>query len=367
MMVEQPNIMELLKEYCLIPAISGYESLMAHRLRDDLTPLCDEVSIDRAGNVIARIEGTDQSLPAVMVFAHMDQLGFIVRRIEPDGYLQVDRLGGIPEKVLPGLRLLIRSEDGRWHPGVFGSKAHHATSAEEKYKVDPVTGLFIDLGAESDSEVRALGIEVGCPALYEPRVEKLCGTHVSATALDDRGGIAALVKIASLLRESRPRASVSLVGTVWEEFNLRGAMLAARSVKPDIALSLDVVLSADTPDLRNKFQIQLGGGPAVQLYSFHGRGTLNGTLPHEGLFRLAKETAAAHGIALQRFAALGILTDMSYLQLEGPGVACLELGFPARYTHSPVEVCDTADLDGLARLTAAMVSSIDERFSLNRY
>jgi putative aminopeptidase FrvX len=143
-------------------------------------------------------------------------------------------------------------------------------------------------------------------------------------------------------------------------------MLAARSVKPDIAISLDVTLAGDTRDLSSRYDDLLGRGPCVQLYSFHGRGTLNGTLPHEGLFKLAKECAAKINCSFQRFAALGILTDSSYIQLEGKGVACLEMGFPARYTHSPVEVCDIQDITELARLAAAMMRGIGRNFKLDR-
>ncbi|MEG1191114.1 MAG: hypothetical protein RSD48_06710 [Oscillospiraceae bacterium] len=357
----------LLKEFMLTPSPSGYEKEMAYLLKAKLEPLCDEVSLDRAGNCIAKISGTDPTAPRAMVFGHMDQLGFIVRRIEPDGYVQVDRLGGIPEKVLPGLELLVRSEDGSWHPGVFGPKAHHATPAEEKYKVDLVTSLFIDLGAGSAQELYDMGIHIGCPVIYKPAFGELLGTKVTGTAIDNRGACVCLVGIAEALSKKRPSCDVYIVGTVWEEFNLRGAMLAARTVKPDLAISMDVVLSSDTHDLANKFDNVLGGGPCVELYSFHGRGTLNGTLPHEPMFKLCKRAAEEENIPLQRFAGLGILTDTSYLQLEGQGVACLEMGFPARYTHTPVEVCDLRDLDGLTALVSATLLRVDSNFSLNRF
>ena len=185
------DMLNTLKDFMLTPAPSGYENEMAYKLVERLRPFAQEVRIDHVGNVIAKIEGTDgASHPRMMIFGHMDQLGFIVRRIEPDGYIQVDRLGGIPEKVLPGLQLLIRSEDGKWHPGVFGPKAHHATPPEEKYKVDLVTNLFIDIGASNDGEVRKLGIEVGCPVIYKPAFEQLQGTRVTGTAVDNRGACA---------------------------------------------------------------------------------------------------------------------------------------------------------------------------------
>jgi putative aminopeptidase FrvX len=144
-------------------------------------------------------------------------------------------------------------------------------------------------------------------------------------------------------------------------------MLAARSIKPDIAISLDVTLSGDTCDLIERYDTALGQGPCVQLYSFHGRGTLNGTLPHEPLFRMVKNTAQELNLPFQRFASVGLLTDASYLQLEGKGIACLEMGFPARYTHSPVEVCDLSDLGALAVLCSESLSRIDGQFPLARF
>ena len=361
------NIIDILRDFMLLPAPSGYEKEMAYKLKNTLADYADELLLDKVGNVIAKINGTDKSSPAIMVYAHMDQIGFIVRKIEPDGYIQLDRLGGVPEKVLPGLSLIVRGEDGVYHTAVVGSKSHHATPAEEKYKVDLITSLFIDVGANSDVQVREMGIEIGCPAIYKPSFEKLSTTKITGTAVDNRGGCAGLVNIACMLSKNRPVSDVYIVGTVWEEFNLRGAMIAARSIKPDIAICLDVVLAGDTPDLKGRFEAKVGAGPSVMLYSFHGRGTLNGTIPHEGLVKLAIETAKGDGISLQRFAALGILTDSSYLQLENAGIASIELGYPARYTHTPIEVCDIRDIEDLSKLIYSMIQKINSKFDLNRY
>ncbi len=357
----------LLREFMEKFGPSGYEKEVAYCFRDKMLPFADRVTVDRVGNVIATIEGTDPNSPAVMAFAHLDQLGFIVRKIEKDGFIQVDRLGGIPEKVLPGLNIRILAKDGKFVDGVFGNKSHHASGAEEKYKVDPVTSLFLDIGADTAEAVRAFGVDVGCPAGYLPFSQELAGDFVSGTSVDDRGGLAALVMTAERLKNQRPPCTVHLVGTVWEEFNLRGAMLAARSCKPDITISLDVALAGDTRDLSGRYEDVCGGGPALILYSFHGRGTLNGVLPHAGLAALAERTAREDGIPLQRFASLGILTDSAYVQLEGMGMATLELGFPARYTHTPVETANVRDIENLAMLLAGMAGRIDHSFSLNRY
>ena len=166
---------------------------------------------------------------------------------------------------------------------------------------------------------------------------------------------------------ARPEQEVFLVGTVQEEFNLRGAMLAARVLKPDIAIALDVALAGDTPDLSGRFPVKLGGGPVVSLYNFHGRGTLNGTIAHRGLADLAIRAAKEADIPLQRFASTGILTDSAYVQLENEGIAALDLGFPARYTHTPVEACNPEDIEQLARLIREMLGGMDETFRLPRY
>ena len=361
------DIRDALKRLCLSPAPSGYEKECAKTYRDLMAQFVDETRVDRSGNVICTLLGTDDASPSIMVFAHLDTLGFIVRRVEDDGFIQVDRLGGIPEKVLPGLRLSLRTGDGRFIPGVFGNKSHHASSQEDQYKVDPVTSLFADIGASSRQEVLARGVAVGSPVIYEPAFSMLGEDKVTATALDDRGGLAAMWLAAQMIREHRPQSTVHFVGTVWEEFNLRGAAFAARALRPDVALCLDVVLSGDTRDLAGRYENTVGGGPTVNYYSFHGRGTLNGTLPHEGLANLAHRAALEEEIAVQRFASIGILTNSAYVQMEGNGVACLDLGFPTRYTHTPVEVCSLGDIRGLGRLVAAVCIRMNRDFSVNRY
>lgn len=358
---------EVLKKFMLTPAPSGYEGPMVYAMSEAFKEYTADVSIGRMGNVIAHFAGTDSSAPRVMVFAHMDQLGFIVRKVENDGLIQVDRMGGIPEKVLPCLNVIIRSEHDNWVDGVIGSKAHHAASADEKYKVDPITSLFFDIGAASREEVNALGIFPGCPAIYRPAYTELKNGLVTGTALDNRGSCACLIDVARRLVENPPTADTYLVGSVWEEFNIRGAVFAAREIRPDVAIALDVTLAGDTCDLSSRYETKLNEGPAANLYSFHGRGTLNGTLAHEPLYRLVKETAATQKIPLQRFAGIGLLTDLAYVQMEGQGVAALDIGFPVRYTHTPVETASASDLESMASLVAATVIQINSGFQVNRF
>jgi len=340
---------------------------MAAFMRDAFRLRAGEVDVDLVGNVTARFPGAPGSAPRVMIFAHMDQIGFVVRQIEPDGFLRVERLGGVPEKVLPGLRVCARTDGGAWLPGVIGVKSHHATPASEKYAADAIDRLYIDIGAESREEALRAGVAVGNPGVYAPAFGRLGEHRASGTSLDDRGGCAVLVELAEALSRHPPRADVFLCAVVQEEFNLRGAMIAARRIRPDVAIGLDACLSGDTPDLAGRFETGLGGGPGISLFNFHGRGTLNGCIAHPGLARLVTETARAEGLPLKRFAAQGIVTDSAYVQLENEGIATVDLCFPVRYTHAPVETCDARDLNALTELLRALLARSAADFDPRRF
>ncbi|MBQ5950945.1 MAG: M42 family metallopeptidase [Lachnospiraceae bacterium] len=350
------SLREHLKDLCLLPAPSGYEQEAGRYLKRFYEEIADEVRTDVSGNVIAKFACGKKDARRVMVFAHMDQLGLVVRDVEPDGFLRVERLGGIPEKVLPALQVLVRTEAGAWIPGIIGNKSHHITAPEEKYVVTPVKQMSVDIGASSAEEVHALGIEVGCPVVYRPHFEELGEHRCAGTSLDNRGGCAAIMEVGEHLAQKHPEHyDVYLVATVQEEYNLRGGLVAAQQVRPDWAVCLDIVLTGDTPQTRGMLPVKLGGGPAVGMYNFHGRGTLNGTLPHPLLFEKTVEAAGKLDIPVQRFVSTGILTDASYVQLVEQGVATIDLGFPCRYSHSPVETVDLRDLAQLAALVEEMV------------
>jgi putative aminopeptidase len=349
----------------LIPGLSGYEGRVRRALAAELTALGIASRSDRLGNLIATLPG-DAKAPSVMLFAHMDQLGLIVRKIEANGLIRVERLGGVPEKALPSQAVLLCAGEGKDVLGVIANKSHHATAADEKYRVLPYAELYIDAGFASAADALAACIDIGTPVVYEPKVLPLAGGRLAGTSVDDRAGCAVIVEVARTLLAVTQKPTVHLVFSVQEEFNLRGAVTAAQVLNPDIAIQLDLILATDTPDMTARGDVRLGGGPAMSLYSFHGRGTLNGTIPHPALVTLFEATARAENLVLQRSAHTGALTDSSYVQLLNAGVASIDLGFPCRYTHSSLEVCDLADLAGLATLLVKGIARIDERFSLDR-
>jgi putative aminopeptidase len=354
----------LTHDLMLIPGLSGHEG----RVRRYLAARLDELRLawhtDRLGNLIATIDG-NPAAPRVMLFAHMDQLGFVVRKIEKSGLIRVERLGGVPEKALPSLPVLFCIGEGRDRPGLIANKSHHATAPEEKYRVLPYAELYIDAGLDSADAVHAAGIEIGTPVVYEPKVLHLGPDRIAGTSVDDRAACAVVLEVARAFLGTSERPQTSIVFSVQEEFNLRGAMVAAYALSPDIAIQIDLMLATDTPDMTTRGECELGGGAAMAMYSFHGRGTLNGTIPHPALVKLFLQTAAAAGMPLQRSAHVGALTDSSYVQGVREGIACIDLGFPTRYTHSSLEVCDLRDLEALTKLLVNGLCRINGDFSLD--
>jgi putative aminopeptidase FrvX len=354
-----------LTELMLIPGLSGHEDRVRRRIAELLQAEGVASRTDRLGNLIATFEG-DPAAPSVMVFTHMDQLGFVVRKIEEDGLIRVERLGGVPERALASQAVTLCVGEGRDVPGVIANKSHHATPPDEKYRVVTAPEIRIDTGHGSRAAVEAAGIRIGTPVVYRPAMIPLAGDRIAGTSVDDRAGCAVLLALARQLAARGDGPTVHLVFSVLEEFNLRGAVVTAQALTPDIAIQIDLMLATDTPDMADRGEMRLGGGPGMSLYSFHGRGTLNGVIPHPAAVRLIEDTATAEAIPLQRSAQVGVLTDLSYVQLVGEGVVSVDVGFPCRYTHSALEVCDLSDLDALTRLLAAALARIGPAFDLSR-
>lgn len=352
-----------LMDLMLVPGLSGHEDRIRRTLRQRLNDMGVQSTSDRLGNLSASFPGEG---PSVMLFTHMDQLGFIVRRIEADGLIRLERLGGVPERALAAQDVLICVGEGRDVAGIIANKSHHATTPGEKYQVIPYAELYVDTGMSSASEVEAAGIRIGTPVVYAPQARELANGRIMGTSVDDRAGCAVLLEMARLLKARTSGPPVHLAFTVLEEFNLRGAQPLARRLQPDIAIQLDLMLATDTPDMSARGDMVLGAGPGMSLYSFHGRGTLNGVIPHPAMVDLFEQAAQDRNIPLQRSAQVGVLTDLSYVQLVGEGVASIDLGFPMRYSHSARELCDLGDLVALTHLLDAGLAKIGPDYSLDR-
>jgi len=355
---------QVLEELTGLTAPSGHEEPMIARMRDGFSSAGINVQVDPLGNVIAPLRRPRDGHPHVLVSAHMDEVGFIVTKIEPDGFLRLQRVGGIPEKAMAGQRLLLLAAGGPV-VGVIATKAHHVTDDGEKYRVIPITDVFVDVGASSREEALAAGIAVGTRATWMPAFHRR-GDFAWGKAMDDRVGCAVLLALAQTAPDIGGGAGVTLVASVQEEFNIRGIIPAVRALRPDVLICLDIVPANDTPDTAHLGDVALGRGPTIGQYSFHGRGTLNGLIPNPKLARFVEAVAQRHRLPLQRHVFFGGLTDASYAQLEGPGIPAIDVGLPTRYTHAPVEACSMNDVETAAVLVRRVLEEIPSGFDLSR-
>lgn len=361
------RLSKYLEDLCLLPGLAGHEQKVCAYMKACFEECGLNPVVDNAGNCLAKIEGTDPDAPVLMITGHMDSLGFLVKYIDENGFIKLERLGGIPEKTLQATEISIGAKDGKYYPAVIAMKSHHLTPPEEKYIVDKYQSLYVDLGCTSREEVNALGIDIGSPVVYKPRYEKLENGRVYATTLDNRGACAVLCELAHTLTETKRPSTIWLVATVQEEFNFAGARIAAKTIQPDMAIALDNAIAYDTPDLVNTGYLFVGKGPSMDLYNFHGRGTLNGTIAHPAMVRLADEAAAKLGYKIQKQAYVGGLTDVSNIQFEGNGgVMCLDMSFPSRYCHSCVEVAQLSDIEDLSVLVKTMCNMLSKDTDTSR-
>lgn len=359
------HIAQRLQGLTQVVSPAGYEDAMIRKVQSELPKGLHEVSVDNLGNVIVQVNKLDEPNPfKVMVFAHMDEVGFIIKKIEEDGFIRVERLGGIPEKSMLGQTVIAETPEGRI-TGIIGTKSHHLTKPEEKFKLPQVQEAYLDFGFRSKSEALEAGVSVGMPVVYARQFFRRQSLAFS-NAIDNRAGCLILLELIDRLAGKSLPCEVVIVFSVQEEFNLRGVIPAVRAVNPDVSITLDLVVAADTPDLKGTADIRLGEGPCLNLYSFHGRGTLGGLIPNPKLVSFVKKVADVEDVSLQYSTFMGGLTDASFSQLENAGIPMIDLAFPTRYTHAPMEAVDLNDLTALIKLLEKLVPAFHAGVDLKR-
>lgn len=350
---------ELLRQLSAVAAPTGNEDRLTAAIQRYADQRGWRHHTDRLGQVAVEF-GPPDAGTRLMLVAHLDELGLVVRDIEPDGWIRVHRLGGMPERILPGLRLVLHTRTGDL-PLVVGTKAHHLTQPEEKYVAHPATSLYLDGGFASAEAARRAGVRIGDPITYAPTWTEFSGGLVSGKALDNRVGVAAMLQVAERLSAEQPNCGVAVVFSCLEEFNLKGPLTMAQRLRPQIALVVDIVPAADTPDLQGQGTSALGAGPSLSRMNFHGRGTLGGLIPHPSLVRAVEASAQRTGIDLQYDAVIGCLNDSAYLPMAGAdGIATVSIGIPCRYTHSPIETAQIGDVLATAQLVTDLAQHAQE-------
>lgn len=361
--MEQQELMNVLEDLCSIVGVSGYEDGVIRYVKSFAEQRGFKVEIDPLGNVIVQVNKLENS-KRILIFAHMDELGLVITKIEKDGFIRVERLGGIPEKSLAGTEIIIETHRGKFQ-GVIATKSHHVTPQEEKYVVKKVNETFIDLGFSSKQEVLDAGINVGTPVSYARKFFSN-GSRVFSNSLDNRVGCATLLNLLDNINRNILKIELFIVFSVQEEFNLRGVLPAVRAINPDYGVTIDIAIASDTPDLKERDDIKIGNGPCIGYYTFHGRGTLGGVIPNRKYVNFIETVAQNNNIELQPYASMGILTDASFSQLENNGFPIVDLGFPLRYSHAPIESMDLQDSSKLTKLLEYIVQNLNSDTDFSR-
>lgn len=358
---------ELLKTLCAVHAVSGREDRMTAFIRDRIEPLVDELWVDNLGNVVGILKGKDHPEHKLMLQAHMDELGLIVRNITPDGFLLIERVGGVPEKSLLGQRVDILTDNEKLIPGYVGTKSHHITRPDEKYVVPKVHQMYIDIGVTSDKAVQEKGIQVGDPITYHPNYHQFGDGQICAKALDNRVSIFILLAVLEELSKNRPPSSIVFSFTVLEEFSIRGSLPTVTASNPDAIISLDITIATDTPTGGDIHPVALRNGPAIKMMDFHGRGTLGGMFSAPKLRRFIEKAAKDEKIPLQREVIVGVITDPAFqLYLGEKGYVIAGISIPHRYSHSSISMCHQVDIEQTAALLLETASQFTPELDLTR-
>ena len=331
------RLISRLGDYAAIDAVAGHEHAMVARLQTDLAPHVDELTVDPFGNVIATRRGAADA-PSLMIAAHSDEIGGVVKAIEPDGVIRFERLGGVIETLLVGRAVRIRG-----HRGVVGVKAGHITPPAERLSVPPLRDLYIDLGFDSAAEVEALGVKIGDAVAYEAPMRALANPdRLSGKALDNRVCCAMVVELAERLVGVELGCTLHLVVTVQEEIGLRGARIVTHRLNPTAAIVVDTMPAGGTPDVSatRDLSMGIGAGPVITLVSQGGGG---GVVAQPGMRDLLLRTASANRIPHQRAIFYGGNSDAASVHLVRSGIPTGIVNIARRYSHSPVETLDIND------------------------
>ena len=343
---------QLLKELTEASGVPGYETPVRAVVRRYMEPL-GELSQDKIGSLICKKTGAWQE-PKVMLAGHMDEIGFMVKFITNEGFIQFIPLGGWFDQVLLGQRVVIHTEKGEV-VGVIGARPPHLLTTEERSKVVEKRNMYIDIGATSIEEVEEAGVKQGDP--ITPRayfVSLLNGKSYLSKAFDDRVGTALVVSALKALSNLDHPNTVYGVATVMEEVGLRGATTSVRSINPDVAIVLESEIAGDVPGIKPEEScVKLGKGPSLLIYEAR-------MIPNLKLRHLLHDTAKELGIPVQLSYVEGGSTDGAAIHLHSTGVPTAVIGVAARHIHSHSSIIHRDDYDHAVQLLIAVIKRLDK-------
>lgn len=332
---------DLLKRLCEAPGIPGREDPIRAVAREAMKPLVNDIEIDVMGNVIGFKRGKGK--PKVMIAAHMDEIGFMVRYIDDKGFLRLQTLGGFDPRQMFAQRVMVHTREAGALRGAltYSTKPKHMLTPEEAAKPPQLSEFFVDLGLPTE-EVKAkvqLGDMVTMDRTMEP-----CGNNYISKSMDDRVGVFVMLEALRML--GKHKCDIYAAATVQEEVGLRGAGVSAFRVEPDIAIALDVTLANDYPGPRDTDSVtKLGGGAAIKIMD-------SSLICHPKLVEHFKQIAQKENIPYQMEVLPAGGTDAGAMQRVRDGAVAITLSIPCRYIHTVNEMVAPSDVEACATLLA---------------
>lgn len=341
---------ELLKKLCLEFGPSGCEETVADEIERQLLGVAS-LTRDRVGNLYARLDGDGEGLPTVMLSAHTDEVGFMVKHIEDSGYIRIAAVGGIDSRVLCGRHVTLRGDEGDVH-GVIASKAIHHQTAEERKKATKIKDMYVDIGATSREDAQRY-LALGDYGVFDSDfvVFGENDKFIKSKAIDDRLGCAVMIELLRRLKAEGKKLPVNLVCafTVREEIGRSGAQVAAQRICPDYAVVLESTAIADLPDVKPNSRVaEVGGGGVISIVdrsTIYDRDLVNGML----------EIAKKNGIAAQTKKYVSGGNDAAHIHKSGVGVRTVAVSAATRYLHSASCVASIDDYEAIKELIYAFL------------
>jgi len=343
------DTLEKLSNAC---GVAGREEEIRDLMKDLLKPNVDEINEDKLGNIIGVKKG-NKNAPTVMLAAHMDEIGLMIKNITKEGFLQFAKIGGIDDRILVAQRILIHTDRGSI-TGIIGSKPPHILKEEEKKRVIEADDLFIDVGAKDKQDAQRMGIRVGDAASFDIKFTRVEKEKVIGKAFDDRIGCGVLIE--TMRKLPKVDCTVYAVGTIQEEVGLRGATTAAFQLYPDVGIALEVTVAGDVPGVKEgEATAKMGAGPVLTVADA-------GLITHPKVLRLLIDVAEENKISYQLETGIRGTTDASKIALTKEGVPSGVISVPARYIHSPSSLLSLKDVENAVKLAVATVKNVSKCF-----
>lgn len=337
----------LFRELTETSGAPGYEDRIRDVVRREFEGSVDEVRTDAMGNVVGTIEGSQRPEYEVVVAAHMDEIGFMVRNVTDEGFLQVDALGGWDARILRAQRVTVHADE-RDTPGVIGSPPPHTLDESELEDEDTIGDIYIDLGM-TDEAVDDL-VSKGDIVTMDQDTERV-GETITGKAIDDRVCVYTMLQAAQRIT---PPVTVHFAATVQEEVGLRGATALGVDLDPDLAIALDTTVANDVPQIEDEadYVTKLGDGVAIKLKD-------SSVITNPKVHKQLQAVAETEGIDYQLEVLPSGGTDTAGFQNTAGAKPVGALSIPTRYLHTPTEMVHADDVVAMVDLLGAVLESED--------